>query len=77
MQAAEVCTLQRLQEMEDYITTHHKGPWYHTLNNHASTRPKKYGGPIVPSVRECMSFSQSTAAANSPDTLCTLEMPKR
>ena len=42
---------------------------------HASTRPKIYGGPVVPSVRACMSFSQITAAADGADTLCTLDMP--
>ena len=70
MQVAEVCTPQRLQEMEVYIKTHHQGQWYNTLNNHASTRPKLHGGPIVPSVRECMSVSQ-----NGADTLCILDMP--
>ena len=75
MQAAEVCTPQRLQEMEVYIMTHHKGLWYNTLNNHASTRPKLYGGPVVPSVRACRSFSQNTAAPDGADMLCILDMP--
>ena len=75
MQAAEVCTPQRLQEMEVYIMTHHKGLWYNTLNNHASTRPKQYGGPVVPSIRACRSFSQNTAASDGADTLCILDMP--
>ena len=76
MQAAEVCTPQRLQEMEEYIMTHHKGPWYNTLNNHASTRPKQYGGPVVPSIRACLSFSwENTAAPDGADMLCILDMP--
>ena len=75
MQVAEVCTPHRLQEMEVYIMTHHQGQWYNTLNNHASTRPKLYGGPVVPSVRACRSFSQNTAAPDGADTLCILDMP--
>ena len=55
--------------------THHQGQWYNTLNNHASTRPKLHGGPVVPSVRACRSFSQNTAAPDGADTLCILDMP--
>ena len=75
MQAAEVCTPQRLQEMEVYMMTHHQGLWYSTLNNHASTRPKSYGGPVVDSISACMSFSQNTTAPDGAGTLCSFDMP--
>ena len=75
MQAAEVCTPQRLQEMIVYIATHHLGSWYNTLNNHASTRPKAHGGPVVPSIRKCRSYSQNTAAPDGAHTLCIFDLP--
>ena len=35
-----------LQAIEAYISAHHTGvSWHLVLNNHASTRPQKYGGP--------------------------------
>ena len=41
----------RIALVEDYIEARHEGvTWHITLNNHASTRPKIYGGPIVKSV---------------------------
>ena len=75
MQAAELCTPERLQAVEVYITEHHKGSWHTTLNNHASTRPKAYGGPLVNAVTACKSYSQSLAAPGGACKLCLLDFP--
>ena len=44
--------------------------WYITLNNHASTRPKDYGGPLVRSAKDAMTFTQL-----GPRWQCTLCLP--
>ena len=46
-----------LQAIEAYISAHHTGvSWHFVLNNHASTRPQKYGGPLVHAVTKCKTF---------------------
>ena len=65
------------------MATHHLGSWHTTLNNHASTRPKMYGGPLVPSVSRCKTFehiapgSASAAAPGSASAAwrCSLDLP--
>ena len=65
------------------MATHHLGSWHTTLNNHASTRPKMYGGPLVPSVSQCKTFehiapgSASAAAPGSASAAwrCSLDLP--
>ena len=69
--------------MEEYLAKHHLGTWHTTLNNHASTRPKMYGGPLVPSVSRCKTFehiapgSASAAAPGSASAAwrCSLDLP--
>ena len=69
--------------MEEYLAKHHLGSWHTTLNNHASTRPKMYGGPLVPSVSRCKTFehiapgSASAAAPGSASAAwrCSLDLP--
>ena len=75
MEAVELHNPEQLQAVEVYIAKHHKGSWHVTLNNHASTRPKAYGGPLVHAVTECKSYSQSLAAPGGACTLCHLELP--
>ena len=69
--------------MEEYLAKHHLGSWHTTLNNHASTRPKIYGGPLVPAVSQCKTFehiapgSASAAAPGSASAAwrCSLDLP--
>ena len=75
MQAVEVYTPERLQTVEVYITEHHQGSWHTTLNNHASTRPKAYGGPLVHALTACKSFSWRQAAPGSACRVCLLDVP--
>ena len=48
-----------------YMQSCHKGSWHLTLNNHASTRPKSYGGATVPSVKACKTFTPPGSASAS------------
>ena len=69
--------------MEEYLAKHHLGSWHTTLNNHASTRPKIYGGALVPGVSHCKTFehiapgSASAAAPGSASAKwrCSLDLP--
>ena len=65
------------------MAKHHLGSWHTTLNNHASTRPKIYGGPLVPSVSQCKTFEHiapGSASAATPSSAsaawrCSLDLP--
>ena len=51
--ALELAIQKRLREVkEPHIT------WHIVLNNHASKRPKKYGGPLCASVTACKAFTR-------------------
>ena len=73
----------RVGAVEEYLAKHHLGSWHTTLNNHASTRPKMYGGPLVPAVSQCKTFehiapgSASAAAPGSASAAwrCSLDLP--
>ena len=73
----------RVGAVEEYLAKHHLGSWHTTLNNHASTRPKMYGGPLVPAVSRCKTFehiapgSASAAAPGSASAAwrCSLDLP--
>ena len=47
--------------------------WHTVLNNHASTRPKAHGGPLVRAVTSCNTFTAPGSA--SVDWHCSLELP--
>ena len=61
--------------VEAYLVDHRvKGiSWHTVLNNHASTRPKMYGGPIVESIKACKQFSAPGSA--SAAWQCSLDLP--
>ena len=56
-----------------YMESCHAGSWHLTLNNHASTRPKSYGGTTVPSVSACKTFTPPGSASASWQ--CVLDLP--
>ena len=56
-----------------YMESHHRGSWHTTLNNHASTRPKRFGGPTVESVTACKTFTSTDSASAS--WKCVLKLP--
>ena len=56
-----------------YMESCHKGSWHTTLNNHAPTRPESYGGPTVPSVTKCTTFTRPGPASAS--WRCVLDLP--
>ena len=62
--------------VEAYLTEHHneKISWHLVLNNHASTRPKIYGGPLVRAVTDCKEFKESPAEGGVRHQ-CTLTLP--
>ena len=60
-------------DVANYLQQHHKGSWHITLNNHASTRPKAHGGPVVPSVTACKTFTPPGSASGL--WRCVLHMP--
>ena len=63
-----------IDAVERYLEPHHKGSWHLTLNNHASTRPKDYGGSLVHSVAACKTFHCS-AGGLLPAWRCSLDLP--
>ena len=62
-------------EVQDYLRERKRGwiSWHTVLNNHASTRPKQYGGPVVHSVRACKKFSEPRSASGEWE--CWLDLP--
>ena len=63
--------------VERYLEEHHKGStaWHLTLNNHASTRPKEYGGSLVHSVKKCKTFAHIEPGSASAAWRCSLDLP--
>ena len=61
--------------VQAYLLEHRvdKISWHTVLNNHASTRPKVHGGPLVRSVTGCKEFAAPGLA--SAEWLCTLTLP--
>ena len=61
-------------EVQAYLRERKKGSisWHIVLNNHASTRPKHHGGPVVPSITACKTFRTMSA---SGDWECWLDLP--
>ena len=51
------------------------GSWHTTLNNHASTRPKEYGGALVQSVQKCKTFTPAAPGSASAPWRCSLDLP--
>ena len=69
-----------LSAAQDYIQQYHVTgiSWHTTLNNHASTRPKSYGGKLVHSITACKAFEQSPGSAPVSDSAtwrCRLVLP--
>ena len=60
-----------LLDVEEYIALHHVGSWHWTLNHHASTRPKKYGGPLVKAVTACKTYTEAAPGRWH----CTVDLP--
>ena len=60
-------------EAEEYLESCHKGRWHITLNNHASTRPKQYGGPLVTAVTQRKTFTPPGTASSA--WRCVLDLP--
>ena len=55
------------------LVAHHKLPnitWHIAMNNHASTRPKCYGGKLCESVSKCKTYNRvQTPGSASVDTM--------
>ena len=51
-----------VEAVETYLEQHHKGSWHSTLKNHAVTRPKVDGGPLVHSLTKCKPLLTSSQA---------------
>ena len=63
----------RVQAVEAYLLECHVQTisWHTVLNNHASTRPKEHGGPLVTAVTKCKVY----AASGADGWRCTLTLP--
>ena len=61
-----------LEDLEAYLEQHRVRhiSWHIRLNNHASTRPKAYGGPVVPAITNCTTFTR----LGSSTWRCELDM---
>ena len=68
--------LVELREVEDYLLQHHlrRFSWHTVLNNHASTRPRDRGGPLVKAVTDCKEFAKADRGS-SEQWRCTLTLP--
>ena len=66
-----------LAAVQEYIAWHHAKhiTWHFTLNNHMSTRPKEYGGPLVHSVTKCKTYTQVEPGVASSPWRCDLDLP--
>ena len=65
-----------LQAIEAYIRKQHTGvSWHLVLNNHASTRPKVLGGPLVPAVTDCKTYQKIEAGSATSFWRCILQLP--
>ncbi len=73
----------RVEAVEAYLAEHHLASvtWHFTLNNHASTRPKANGGPLVRAVTPCKTFTHVApgsavgAAVGAGSWRCSLDLP--
>ena len=65
----------QLDSIETYIGLHHVGKWHMSLNCHASSRPKEYGGPLVRAVTACKTFTQAAPGSASAPWHCSLDLP--
>ena len=66
----------RQPEVEAYLLQHHLRPfsWHTVLNNHASTRPRDRGGPLVKAVTDCQEFAKPDRG-RSAQWRCTPTLP--
>ena len=61
--------------VEAYLVERHIGSWHTTLDDHASTRPKCHGGPLVTSVTQCKTFGKLAPGSASVERRCFLDLP--
>ena len=68
----------RREAVESYLAEQHVSTisWHYTLNNHASTRPKVLGGPLVRAVTGCKEYTRNAAGSASAPWRCLLNLPK-
>ena len=66
----------RREAVEAYLAEHHVSTvsWHLTLNNHASTRPKSHGGPLVRAVTDCKTYTR-VAPGSASQTFYTHVAP--
>ena len=60
------------------LVAHHKLPnitWHIAMNNHASTRPKCYGGQLCESVSKCKTYNRVQTPGSASVVHCTLRLP--
>ena len=65
----------RVDAVEAYLIEHRTNvaSWHATLNNHASTRPKRNGGKLVHAVSDCKTYRPPSSA--SALWRCSLDLP--
>ena len=70
-----MATTNQLQQVTDLIKSRKNDgiSWHSCVNNHASTRPKRHGGPLCEGVTRCKTFEQTSGAASVWH--CTLRLP--
>ena len=66
-----------VEAVETYLEHHHTHiSWQVALNNHACTRPKKYGGPLVHSLTNYKTFLHVEPGSASAAWRCSLDLPQ-
>ena len=65
----------RREAVEAYLVEHHIISWHLTLNNHASTRPQAYGGPLARAATQCKTYTRVAAGSASASWPYSLDLP--
>ena len=66
--------LARLPALESYLESHHQGQRHLTWNNHASTRPKAYGGSLVRAVTEWKTYERIAPGSANALWRCAMDL---
>ncbi len=67
----------RVTEVKRILKIHHVSPitWHLTLNNHSSTRPKKYGNRLCRSLQDHKTWKELVPGSASLGYECTVRLP--
>ena len=75
--ARRVAMAARREAVASYLAEHHQAhiSWHITLNNHASTRSRAHGEPLVKAVTDCKTYTHVAPGSASAAWQCSLNLP--